>query len=885
MEAQSFGYWLKQRRRVLGLTQAGLADRIGCATVTIKKLEADERRPSFPICERLAMALGVPDDQRPALFRWALDLVEPAVPQGATPTLAPAPASVLAPQRSIPPRALTSLVGRDQELAQASELLCGGAVWLLTLVGPPGVGKTRLALELAQRLHGVFAHGACFVRLAAISDPELVPLTIAQALGLEVGAGQTALAALRATLSQRELLLVCDNFEHLLPAAPLLVDLLEAAPGLKVLVTSQEVLHLGGEQVFRLAPLPAPTPEASPQPAALASVPAVELFVARARAARHDFALTEANAAAVAELCACLDGLPLAIELAAAQSAVYQPAALLQQIGQRLHQLAYGSRSASARHQTLRGAIGWSYGLLTSEEQTCLRRLAVFVGGWSLEAAAELCALGQVELSERTVALADKSLVTPDPQARLAPRFALLQTIRAYAYEQLEQQGEHEALRARHAAYFLKLAETAAPQLAGADQQHWLARLEDEHPNLRAALDWALEQGQSEQALRLAGALWIFWRQRSYQSEGRVWLDRALAQGQDARPLWRGRALLGAGWIAYDEGNSACAVERFRAAQEAFAAAGDQRGQAQALHGLGELTQLQGDYGVAEALFAESLVILRDLDDAEETAWTLDHLGRLALYQGGYARASDLLAEALEIFQTQGQRWGMAYALDNLGIAALAQAELDTARLRFQAGHQLHQAIGDQKGLALALCHQGQVAFFLGDLAEARRLFGTSLELSRQFSYRWCEAMALEGLGRVATKQGLPAEAAQHLDTCLELLVLQHAPPGRSVAALDAVVALLAPFDPAAASAVAGAVAGLRETLRLPQPPLERAEHEQVLAALRSDSGSAEAWAAGLGWSIDRVIGVARTGLQALAESGEVWRGSQPLQENPLRTL
>jgi predicted ATPase/transcriptional regulator with XRE-family HTH domain len=575
----SFGHWLALRRKSLRLSCVELARRVGCATVTLRKIEADERRPSEQIAAKLAEHLALPPAECATFIRVARGeirvdwLPPPNQPASGTSRTAPAARPSNLP---IPP---TPLIGRAADVAAVREMLLRGDVRLLTLSGAPGIGKTRLSLQVATELRDApstlsppseqtgsgqaFADGVYFIPLAPLSDPGLVIATIAQTLGVVERAGQSVRERLSAELREKQLLLLLDNVEHVLTAAPQLAELLAAAPRLTLLVTSRVALRLVGEQRFTVPPLAVPllpleaggkmkgeADHASDalHPASLIRYPSVALFVQRARALLPAFALTAANAPAIAAICRRLDGLPLAIELAATRINLFTPQELFARLEQRFALLTAGTLDMPTRQQTLRRAIDWSYELLNEDEQTLFRRLGVFVGGCTLDAIEAVLATegrGRSDQSATAVrspqssaldglaALIDKSLLQRKDGSDGRSRFTMLETIREYARERLAEAGELERAQERHLAYELALAEAAEPLLSTSDQQVGLARLEQDHDNLRAALDWAVDY-DPEGALRLSGALAQFWLTRGHLSEGRQWIERALA-GADAR--------------------------------------------------------------------------------------------------------------------------------------------------------------------------------------------------------------------------------------------------------------------------------------------------------------------------------------------------------------
>jgi predicted ATPase/class 3 adenylate cyclase len=734
------------------------------------------------------------------------------------------------------PVQLTSFVGREREVADARRELLRKAVRLLTLSGPAGTGKTRLALQVAEDALAEFANGIFFVALARLDEPNLLASTIGEAIDVREVPGQPLLHTLEDALQAQEVLLLLDNFEHVMAQAPHVGELLAACPSLKVLVTSREVLHLSSERVLEVPPLAVPDFRRPLSVEQLTDYDAVRLFVERAQAAQPSFSLTDDNAPAVAEICGRLDGLPLAIELAAARVKLLPPQALLERLkleyDHRQSILTGIVRDRPVRHQTLHSAIGWSYGLLNPSEQRLFAQLAVFSGGFTLDAAEAACAppppfppdagtrgrgdagtppppsrtallpwpsprgrgdasgapsaeagafsasprprvpasgvVGGEAVLEGVASLMDKSLLRQEDELVREPRFRMLETIREYALEQLRAAGELETMQSRLADVLVALAERAEPELTGPEQVTWLDRLEREHDNLRAALQWCAESGALELSLRLGGALWRFWSTRGYLGEGLRWLEAALAQAAPSTPVLA-RALNGAANLAREQGD----YERARRLHEQSLAIareqGDGRGTAEALNNLGLIALYQGQHGAAQQHCEEGLALFRQIGDQGGVAAALNNLGNLARERGDSDRASALHRESLTLRRGLGDRRGIALSLNNLANVVLNQGDYWRAAALHEESLALRRELGDRAGVATSLNNLANVARARGDYRAARAHYEESLALRRELGDTRRVAAALNNLGILERDHGDRERAAALLRESLAL--------------------------------------------------------------------------------------------------------------------
>lgn len=653
-------------------------------------------------------------------------------------------------------------------------LLVEEAVPLLTLTGPGGVGKTRLALAIAGDVASSFADGVIWVDLAPLGNPDLVPAAIAAALGIARLPSGALVDALVLALQARQTLLVLDNCEHLLPGvAHLTAALLAHCPALQAVATSREQLNIRGEQQLTVQPLPLPTPGGDPQ--AIGHNVAVQLFVERAKEQRPLFQLDQANADATVEICRRVDGLPLAIELVAARTSILPPVALLPRLSDRLGLLSSGPLDAPLRHRSLRQAIAWSYELLSDEERTAYHRLAIFASSWTLHDAEPIANVdGTIDVFAAVSSLVEKNIVQCIEQLPVTSRFLMLETLRDFGLERLSESGEAERLRDAHAAYFARLAATVEPQLRGADQAHWLSELNAAYANVRAALEWFTAGGDWQNALQLAGNLGHFWRASVHLGEGRQRLDALLdttevTAGAIIDPAVRAKAWSWAGTLAWAQGDFERAEQCHHQALDLYQTAGHDAGVAFSLNHLGVLTKYQGDLAQADAHFEASREVYQSIPDPWGVALAETRIGILALDSGDLARAGSLLDPALATWRRLGDREYLAVTLVNLGELSTRIGESDRAERQLKEALDLLRSIGELGITTYALTMLGDLLRGRGASLAAARSYTDALALNRQLGARLGIAQGLERFADLAAIHGLLEHAARLLGSAARI--------------------------------------------------------------------------------------------------------------------
>lgn len=857
--------------------------------------EADERNNDYfgPTVNRVARLLGAGSGQQTLITQSTYELVSGQIsgalelqdlgvhrfrdltlPENVWQVLHPELPRVFPPLKSLDylptnlPVQLTSFIGREKEMAEITKLLSGTR--LLTLTGSGGTGKTRLSLHAAANVLDRHSDGVWLVELAPLSNPELVPGEVAKTLGVRETPGEPITKTLISWLKSKQLLLVLDNCEHVLEASARLVnDFLKSCPNVSVLVSSREALGMAGEQTYRVPSLSAPDIKQPQTPESLSRYDSVRLFVDRATAARSDFTVNAENVTALASACHRLDGIPLAIELAAARVRMMPVEQIEARLDSSFRLLTGGSRTALPRQQTLRALIDWSYDLLNDQEKTFLLRLSVFAGGWTLDAAEAVCAeeatsqapesdsdgdqISAAEVLDLLTSLVDKSLVV-FMESVSSSRYRLLETVRQYSREKLLlRTGESETTRGRHRDFYLGLTQSLEAKLTGAEQVTALRLLDNELENLRASLEWSLLEPGAQNALRLCGSLSRFWWTRGHLTEGREWCGRALAKKEcdEPAPAALAKALNGAGVLAAMQGDYAVARAYWLDSLEMLRDIGDLQAVASALNNLGNIANRQDDYNAARDYYEQSLALRRDIGDRKGISDSLICLGAVAFSQGDYDRAQVLYDQALQIRRDIGDRKGIADALNSLGGIFFTRGELDAVGPIYTESLAIQREIGDPHSIAISLNNIGLLEYNQGNYAAARSHFQDSLELKQQIGDRRGVAISFGDLGNVACAEGKPDAAREYYR---DSLVIQTEIGDRSrIAGLLGAFAGLAlkENNPARAAKLFGSAEAIREQIGIPVLPNELKAYERDVAALQTILGEADFRSA---WEIGRTM-------------------------------
>ena len=847
-ETISFGEWLRQRRRMLDLTQQDLADQVGCARITLRRIESGMLKPSKELASILLEKFGIPEIERPewiAFARGVSDLPTQSIP------LSSKPISNL-------PTLLTTFIGREKEQSEVIRLI--SEHHLVTLTGSGGVGKTRLSIKVGEQVLGSYTDGVWFLELASLSDPALLPQTAAGLFGITTQSDIPFTDLLINFLRAKSALLILDNCEHLLDACAYFADaLLKSCAHLKILATSREPLGIAGEAIYRVPSLE--LPDFQQLLDTFRDFESVHLFEERAKLAQFDFSLTLENASSVAQICQRLDGMPLAIELAAAKVGMFSTQQIAKQLDESFNLLTGGSRTALPRQQTLRASIDWSWNLLSDAERILLRRLSIFAGGFTLEAAGAICREDDIkgnEVLNILTHLANKSLLVKQGQDGEA-RYRLLEPIRQYLYEKLLGASEADVIKDRHLDFFLRFAEEAEPKMLGEEELEWLNRLEIENHNLRAALEWSISNNV-EAGLRLAGALYLFWGIRTYWKEGRVWVTRLLELSKPSSSLVLAKTLNVAGYLAWYQFDSTRAYSLHMKSLIIYRSLGHQAGVAAALFGLGRVARLQRDYDAARKNYEESLAIRRELGDKQGIADTLLSMGVLNYHRGNLVLARSLFEESLLIWQELRNISGIAPAFTNLGRVSEAQADYEQAIILYKKGLELFQRLGDKYGCIYTLQYLGHTAYPQADYAVARARYQESLRLSREVGGIWYTAISLTNLGHLSLIDGdYVASHAQYIES---LIIFRQSGDQQDIINCLVGWANLAETtgQTEQATKVCGAVEALLQTTIGHFVSPEREIFQRTVSALHAqldESTFAKTWAEGQAMTLDEAVAYA----------------------------
>jgi predicted ATPase/DNA-binding XRE family transcriptional regulator len=841
-----FGAWLRKQRRALDLTRQAFADQVGCAEVTLRRIEAGTLKPSKELASILLEKLDIPEIERAQWISFARGLS--GYPLSSTPLSSKRITNLPAP--------ITTFIGRGKEQADVIGLISKHR--LITLTGAGGVGKTRLSPKVGEQALSKCPDGVWLVELAPLLHPLLVPRTTAIAIGLRDQPQSPVTDVLSDYLDEKKILIILDNCEHLLNACAQLADtLLKRCPNLKILATSREALGITGEAVYRVPSLGLPDlPELLDT---FRNYESIQLFEERAQLVRFDFSLTLENASSVAQICHRLDGIPLAIELAAAKVGVFSTEQIAKQLDESLNVLGGGGRTDLPHHQTLRASIEWSWSWLTESEERLMRQLSMFAGGWTLEAAQATC---EGDVLEMTNSLAKKSLIVSNQKMGHETRYRFHETIRQYAHERLLESGETDLLRERNFNYFLRLAEEAELKLRGADQIDWLNRLQLDHENLRAALVWALSNN-AEAGLRLVGALWWFWRVCGFVSEGCEWMSKMLALPSGAvRTQLRAKVLYGAAFLEAIRYDNAKAQALYGASLAVYTELADKLGIADSLNGLGFIARRLHDWETARTHFEAGLQIGRETQNKHAVAASLEGLGMIARQYRAWATARTLFEQFLAIERELGNATQIAHALRRLGGIAFEQVDMSLAQSRFEESLSIFRELNFKQFIAIVLNNLANIAQYQGNYEQASTLHSKSLSLlqEKDVGFESNRAMVLCNLGYVAYRQGQQAHARKLFEESLLIYQKLEDKEGSALCLVGLAGLLASDGKPQQAVSHISTAQAVFDKMDIQLDRLDQAEYDHILEIARTqlDKASFEiAWAEGSAIKLADVIAYA----------------------------
>ncbi len=835
-----FGEWLKRARKARGLTQEQLALQINCSLSALRKIESEERRASVQMVDLFADIFNIPSNDRKSFLKFARGDLQVNSAQFAGE--ASVPASFL--RRSNLPSPTTSLIGREEELAIICEYLLKKDIRLVTLVGPPGIGKTRLSIESAHETLANFNDGVFFVPLAPLDDPSLVAASILQTLGYVEIKDLSAIEQIIDGIGAKHMLLVLDNFEHLMDGAALLVSrLLSACSKLKVMITSRESLRISGEWLYSVPTLRIPQEEVILDIETALKSPALKLFTERARAVRSDFSLRADNVQSVVSICAQLDGLPLAIELIATRIRLMSPQLLLERLNDQFILSADGMRPESVRQKTLNNAIGWSYSSLTEDEKSLFASLSVFSGGFTLTAIEAIFFEGSTKktVTELIALISDKSLLQRTLDAQGETRFSMLATIQKFALDRLRQVNGENEMRDKHLAYFLDLAEQADKEAHGPDQIQWMDILENEFDNFRAALNWCLSSGQTQYGLQLFAALAWTWNVRWPPSEARNWFYKLRAMPNvDEHPKNYARVLNAAGlreWRTGNYGEARSVLDESLAICLNLGTDGELV-QAEALNRLGLLARWgDSDLNIAESYFNQSLMIYQRRNETWGTAWNLFLLGGVAIGRAQSETAFSLLQQSLELLQKLGDLWGIGRVSQFLGELYFRQENYKKALFYFDQHLLNDEKIRFKDGVSVALANLGDLHRIQGEYAQAEQYYTKSLTINRYYGMKADVVVNLYDLGLLALQQNKYPEALHYFIEFFEIARTVHAGKKAPHFFIGLAAVAAETNQPERAAKLFGAAQELLDSANNRILPFDRAEFDRHLQVSRNYLG------------------------------------------------